>query len=130
MTLSNQLWSIQLPFTLTNGNDGRGKAFWKSSNDRKRFESDLRLMGLVRKPFTMPVFLRVTRLLGSRQKLWDFSSGFRGNWKELEDAMVSCGWFFDDGPACIRGLVFEQRAATQKNLKPAVLVEVFDAGGE
>ena len=124
--MSDPLLSVELPITLTNNNDGRSKAWFKSDKERKDFEQLLRLSGHVRKPFDQPVRVTVTRVLGARQRLWDFSSGLRGNYKELEDAMVACGWFHDDGPTWVCGVDFRQDSSRRAN-GPAVLVEVFGA---
>jgi hypothetical protein len=112
-----------LPFELTNGNDGRGGKWFSSSKLRKKFEKDLRLLGLVRQPFPHPVVVTVTRILGPRQSLWDSSSIGRGNWKEIEDALVACGWFVDDSPKYITRTIFEQDV-TNRGDGPAVLVAI------
>jgi len=120
------IYSIQLPFELTNGNDGRGSKWFSSSKLRKGFERDLRRLGLVSKPFPHPVSVLVTRILGPGQRLWDSSSIGRGNWKEIEDALVACGWFHDDGPKWIRRTTFEQ-SAEARGEGPGILLEIFDA---
>ena len=117
------LRSITLPIKLTNGNGGRGNAFWQTAKDRKQFEQTLRQLGHVYEPLDHPVELRVTRLMGPRERLWDHSSGLRGNWKELEDAMVACGWFRDDGPDWIAAVSFAQRKHDRR--ESAVLIEMF-----
>ena len=120
------LYSVQLPIELTNGNDGRGNRWFKSAKYRKGYEKLLRMLGLVRKPFTVPVFVRVTRILGPKQRLWDSSSIGRGNWKEIEDAMVACGWFVDDGPKWIVETRFCQSWWREKH--PGILVEICATG--
>lgn len=110
-----------LPIELTNGNTGRGHQFWASSKARKNAESIIRARGLVRKPFTFPVVIRVTRMMGKGQRHWDSSSVGRGNWKEIEDALVACGWFHDDSYKWIRSTEFAQ---TRYN-EACVMVEVF-----
>ena len=114
-----------LQLKLTNGNDGRGNAFWKSATFRKSCEQYLRAFHKQRKPFEMPVVVHVTRLFSGRERLWDSSSIGRGNWKEIEDALVAVGWFHDDSPKWIRRTVFDQR----KHNESCVLVEVFDFSG-
>jgi len=117
-----RLLSVTLPIKLTNSNNGRGGSFWKTAKDRKQFEETLRKNGHVYSPIPFPVYLRVTRLLSGREREWDYSSGFRGSWKELEDSCVACGWFQDDGPEYIRGIVFAQ----QRDAETAVRIEIFD----
>lgn len=117
------LLAVELPVKLTNGNDGRGSKWFQTAKDRKRLETLLRALGHVYSPLPFPVQLRVTRLLGKRERFWDASSCGRGNFKELEDAAVACGWFHDDCYEWIRGVYFEQRKEPRD--KPAVLVEIF-----
>jgi hypothetical protein len=112
-----------LEFKLTNGNDGRGNAFWKSAKFRKDCEQYLRANQLQRKPFEVPVIVHVTRMFSGRERLWDSSSIGRGNWKEIEDALVAVGWFHDDCPTWIQKTVFDQ----QKYTESCVMVEVYDS---
>ena len=103
-----------LPFELTNGNDGRGSKWFSSAKIRTKIEKNLRLLGLVRTPFDHPVTVQVIRILGPKQSLWDSSSIGRGNWKEIEDALVACGWFHDDSPKYITRTIFDQDATRRK----------------
>jgi len=116
--------SLTLPVELTNGNDGRGSRWFSSKDVRNKIEAMLRKMGFVSTPFRFPVIVHVTRIVGKSQRLWDSSSPGRGNWKEIEDAMVACGWFVDDGPKWIYETRFFQDA-NRKEEGPAVVVEVF-----
>jgi len=97
-----------LPLELTNSNDGRGFGWHRSAARRKHYERKLDACGFMRSPFPVPVDVSVTRILGKGQKLWDASSGLRGNWKEIEDSLVALGWFHGDGPAFIRNCDFRQ----------------------
>jgi len=65
--------TINLPFELTNGNDGRGSKWFSSAKLRKVFEKNLRELKLVREPFDHPVTVNVIRILGPKQSLWDSS---------------------------------------------------------
>ena len=116
--------TIQLPIELTNGNDGRGSRWFRSSAVRKKIEALIRSMGLVAQPFSHAVEVRVTRVLGKGQRLWDTSSIGRGNWKEIEDAMVACGWFHDDSPKYIAETRFFQRVDRDRG--PFTEVEIRD----
>jgi hypothetical protein len=118
---------ITLPIELTNGNDGRGSKWFSSAKLRKQYEAIFRQLGMVREPFAYPVTVTVTRILGPRQSLWDSSSIGRGNWKEIEDALVACGWFVDDSPKYITRTIFEQDA-TNRLAGPAVMVEIIPSG--
>ncbi len=106
--------TIILPFELTNGNDGRGNKWFKSSKLREQFEKDLRGLRMTREPFPRAVSVEVTRILGPKQSLWDSSSIGRGNWKEIEDALVACGWFHDDSPKWITRTTFNQDSTRRK----------------
>ncbi|MES2788151.1 MAG: hypothetical protein V4719_00920 [Planctomycetota bacterium] len=120
------IFSQELPFELTNGNDGRNKRWFNPAKIRNQFEADLKRLRLTRTPFAFPVHVRVTRLLGENQKLWDESSVGRGNYKELEDALVVCGWFVDDNPKWIREVRWRQISQTvTKRKTPGILIEVF-----
>lgn len=114
-----------LPIELTNGNDGRGSKWFSSAKNRKEYEAAMRSRGFCRVPFSGPVRVHVTRILGKGQKLWDSSSIGRGNWKEIEDALVAVGWFVDDGPKYITETRFFQDD-TRREIGPVVEVEVFE----
>lgn len=77
-----------------------------------------------KEPFSFPVNITVTRILGNGQRLWDSSSIGRGNWKEIEDALVAVGWFVDDGPKYIKRTTFEQDAS-QRELGPIIRVDIY-----
>ena len=120
----NPLVSRRLPIELTNGNDGRGSRWFSSANLRKTFESQLRLLREERQPFDELVDVRITRILGYKERKWDADSVLRGSAKELIDALVAVGWFHDDGPRYIRHCDGRQDTDQREN-GPAVLVEVF-----
>lgn len=117
-----ELARITLPIELTNGNDGRGSRWFRSSIDRKKIETLLRARGLTAKPFDFAVNVVVTRLIPKGGRAWDTSSIGRGNWKEIEDALVACGWFHDDGPKWITETRFFQRKS--ENGKAAIEVVI------
>ena len=117
--------TLALPFELTNGNDGRGGKWFSSAKARKRIEADLRVLGLVPSaPFAVPVSVHVVRILGPGQRLWDSSSIGRGNWKEIEDALVAVGWFVDDSPQYITATTFDQDAS-RRSVGPMVEVTIL-----
>ncbi len=120
------LHRASMAIELTNGNDGRGSKWFSSAKVRDQIEGVLRITGHIRQPFAVPVVVRVTRVLGVRQQLWDYSSGLRGNWKEIEDALVVLGWFEDDGPKFITEVQFRQ-LVPKKRGSPSVIVEVFES---
>ena len=108
--------TIYLPMALTNGYDGRGNKWFSSAKVRVIVEVLLRGMGFVsRQPFTVPVNIHITRVLGPRQKLWDADSLLRGNSKELIDAIVAVGFLVDDGPKYVRQVTADQDASDREN---------------
>lgn len=117
---------VVLPIELTNGNDGRGSKWFSSAKVRKKVEQQLRDLGFTRKPFEQQVAVHVTRIIGKNQRLWDSSSIGRGNWKEIEDALVVLGWFHDDSPKWIKETRFFQDAS-RREAGPVIQVEVFEA---
>ncbi len=122
-TKDEPIVSIVLPVELTNGNDGRGSKWFSSAKVRKDME---RVLAVYRRdPFDQPVRVVVTRFLGKGQRLWDSSSVLRGNWKEIEDALVALGWWHDDCPKWIVKTEGEQDDS-QRDEGPAVLVDVFE----
>lgn len=118
---------LRIPIELTNGNDGRGSKWFSSAKMRNDIERTLRAIGMVRdEPIPHQCTNTVTRVLGPKQRLWDSSSIGRGNWKEIEDALVACGWWVDDGPKYIAETVFRQDS-TRRSEGPCVeLVIAWD----
>jgi len=112
---------------LTNGNDGRGGKWFSSAKMRKQIEATLIATGHRRKPFDVPVSLMITRVMAARQRAWDADSWQRGNLKELIDALVVVGWFFDDSPKYIQEVRFRQLAESTRPEKSTTIVEVFSA---
>jgi hypothetical protein len=124
----NELVATELlKVKLTNNNNGQSKHWSRSAKDRNEFELELRAYHGTRKPFIFPVRLVVTRILGPGELLWDYSSIGRGNWKQIEDSLVACGWFVDDGPKFITGVVFDQDSQNRK-LGPSVKIEIYKTG--
>jgi len=118
------IMKIILPFKLTNGNSGRGNAWFMSAAFRNKAEKKLRQIGFVRHPFPCRVTVTVTRILGKGERLWDSSSVLRGNYKELEDALVACGWFIDDSMEHI-ALTIGKQDATRRKDGPSVELEIL-----
>ena len=121
--MSDTRGTMQLPIELTNGNSGRGGEWFASNSRRKKYEKMIRQLGLVREPFDFPVIVSVVRVLGKKQKLWDSSSVLRGNWKEIEDSLVACGWFKDDSTAHIVN-TFGYQDDTRRDQGPCVEIVV------
>ena len=107
------LRTIELPIELTNNNTGRTQHFGRSASQRKKYERVIRAKFGQQVPFTSKVEIVVQRVLAARQRLWDASSILRGNWKEIEDALVACGFMHDDGPEYVGLCVGDQDAETR-----------------
>mgnify|MGYP006370203129 CR=1 FL=1 len=121
------LLDIVLPIELSNRNDGQGHSFWRTVAEKKVFSKQLSFYK--RQPFQIGTFVAVTRILGKRQQLWDYSSGLRGSWKQLEDALVDAGWWYDDGPEYITGIIFRQDASQRDN-GPAIRIQIWQSGDQ
>lgn len=119
-----KLLDVTLPIEIHNKNDGQGNHWAGTHRTRKRIVKDLRMLGMVRKPFNRPVSVLVTRILGKGQKLWDSSSILRGTYKQLEDSLVECGWFHDDDTKHITN-TFGLQDATRRHIGPAIRIQVF-----
>lgn len=117
--------SVWLDWELTNNNNGQSKSWYNSANERHMIESYLLSEQLKRtQPYGAPTWIRITRVLGKGQRLWDMSSGLRGNSKQLIDAFVAIGWFVDDCPKYVKEVRFAQDSS-QRQKGPSILFEVF-----
>ena len=120
------LHSTRLPIVLTNYNNGQSRTWKVSASERKKIERILRSNGHSRaKPFSEPVVLKITRVLGYKQGLWDSDSGLRGNAKQLVDSLVACGWFDDDSAAYITETRFAQFVPSVREELSSTIVEVL-----
>jgi hypothetical protein len=112
------------PIELTNANKGRGHSWHATAASRKKIAKAL--TGERREPFAFPVAIRITRILGPSQRLWDADSCGRGNAKELVDSLVEAGWFHDDGPRWITHCDYRQDSQSRAS-GPATMIEVMRA---
>lgn len=121
------LRAIELPIELTNNNAGRTQHFGRSASQRRKYERIIRKQFGQQKPFECSVDIVVVRVLGKRQRLWDASSILRGNWKEIEDALVVCGFLHDDGPDYVTHIVGTQDRLTRlvAPIEPHVVVKFY-----
>lgn len=119
-----KLLDITLPIEIHNKNQGQGHHWIGTHKTRKEMEQTLRLLGMKRQPFDVPVRVVVTRILGKRQKLWDSSSVLRGSYKQLEDSLVACGWFHDDSHKYITETIGRQDDQ-HRSKGPATRIEVY-----
>lgn len=111
--------SARLGIELTNGNNGRGRKWFSSAKTRKLFEA--KFAHLKRPTFEHVVSLRVTRVMGPKQRPWDADSWQRGNLKEIIDSLVGIGWFYDDSRKYIDRIMFDEKRGDQ----PDTIVDVL-----
>jgi len=119
-----KLLDVTLPIEINNRNKGQGHHWISTHKTRQEMERTLCLLGMKRQPFDVPVRVVATRILGKGQKLWDSSSILRGSYKQLEDALVACGWFHDDSPKYITETIGRQDSK-HRSTGPAVRIEVY-----
>ena len=121
------LKQIDLPIELTNNNTGRTQHFGRSASQRKKYERIIRSLFPKQKSFDCEVDIVVVRVLGKRQRLWDASSILRGNWKEIEDALVACRFLEDDGPDYVRAVLGTQDRLTRltQEIEPYTIVRFY-----
>ncbi|MFU7561419.1 hypothetical protein ACMFWY_22245 [Roseiconus sp. JC912] len=119
------LLSVTIPLELTNGNKGQGHKWYKSDTVRKQIEKLLIKEGLEREPFDHPVRLVMTRILKSKQQLWDTVNFWRGNSKQLVDALVAVGWFVDDSTKWILEPAIGLQDASQRKNGPATKIDLY-----
>ena len=116
--------SAVINLNLTNSNDGQGHAGYRTAAVKKAISAELVRKAMHRQPFDFPVRLKITRILGPKQRLFDYDSVLRGSAKQLIDCLTDAGWWHDDGPKFITSVIGDQDATQRKN-GPAVLIEVF-----
>lgn len=108
ITTEDLIKKITLPIKLTNNNDGQTRHFGMSANQRKKYAKIIRAKFGQQQPFKERVLILVVRVLGKGQRLWDQSSVLRGNWKQIEDSLVECGFMQDDGPEFVSLAIGDQ----------------------
>ena len=121
--------SIRLPIDLTNGNEGRNKHFGGSAKKRKEYELLIRAYTksgeITPHGMNYPLHVKVTRVLGKRQSKFDSSSLGRGNYKEIEDALVACEFFPDDSSKYIEETRFKQVTPKERG-RPYIIITVTE----
>jgi hypothetical protein len=109
---------------LHNKNDGQGGSWHRSAQDKKNILERLTFENLRRDVPFGPCMLLITRILGHEQRLWDYDSIGRGSAKQLVDSLVNLGWFPDDSPRHIRGVMYDQDASN-KDCGPSTKIDVY-----
>ena len=118
------LLTVSLDYALTNRNTGRGHHWGQSAACRKKLELLVAASQGRQVPFSHPVALIVTRVLGPGQRKWDADSVGRGSAKELIDSLVACGFFVDDSPRWIVECIFTQDDS-RRNVGPKTDVAIY-----
>jgi len=116
-----------LPWKLSNGNEGQDKDWRRADVTRKKAEQLARAFR--RRPMEELSLVTVTRILGRGERQWDCDSILRGNAKQLIDALVSAGWFYDDSPQWISGCLGFQDS-TRREIGPATEIGIWIFKGE
>jgi len=117
--------TFKIPYELTNRNTGRGSHWGNTAREKEEW---VRRLGKLPSPFfgvSFPCALVVTRILGPGQKFWDADSILRGNWKELQDAMVGAGWLEDDDSRYLSDVIPKQDK-TRRSEGPSIEVCIID----
>lgn len=117
--------SVEFPISLI-GKNQASKEHWGIRHTRRgRYGSTVSILSGKRQPFDRKVGVKIVRVLGKGQRLMDESNLIGGSWKQLEDAMVSSGWFHDDSPEWVKLLSPEQDASNRTS-GPMVRIEMYD----
>ena len=140
----NLIAEIEIPMKLKNNNQGQGR-HWSGSHKERRIASEAVANALVRYfpcvesesavrlsewlserqiDCDQKLGLVVWRILGKRERLWDADSVLRGNYKQIQDALIEAGLAEDDSPKYIEWVLGRQDD-TIRDLGPKVLVEVY-----
>ena len=117
----HELHGFTIPIELQNRNKGQGR-HWGGTNTDKR--NAVKTLATLPNPFDgidLPVSLVVTRILGRGQRLWDVDSVLRGNWKQIQDAMVTVGWIAGDDTRYIKH-VYGTQSSGYRDSGPCVHV--------
>ena len=135
---------IEIPMKLKNNNQGQGR-HWSGSHKERREASEAvsnarvwqpatkqsqvyqRLSEWTREPHigkNEKLGLVVWRILGKRERLWDADSVLRGNYKQIQDALIEAGLAEDDSPKYIEWVLGRQDDSI-RDQGPKVLVEVY-----
>lgn len=121
--MSEPLISVVLPVDLKSQNTGRGNRWFNSARLRNQFEAELQ--DFCRPFLDVPIHLEYTRIVGPGQRAWD-QDNLALALKQLQDALVSLGWFHDDSPRWIRSIRYSHDT-TARDEGPALKVTAWAA---
>ena len=135
---------IELPMKLKNNNQGQGR-HWSGSHKERAEASQAVAEARVWTPATEEsrtwqslsewtrerhlgvnekLGLVVWRILGKRERLWDADSVLRGNYKQIQDALIEAGLAEDDSPKYIEWVLGRQDDSIREQ-GSKVLIEVY-----
>ena len=135
--------TIEVPMKLKNNNQGQGR-HWSGSHKERSLASQAVAEARVWQPSTsessswvsLPEWLSerhwdvgtklglvVYRILGKGERLWDADSVLRGNYKQIQDALIEAGLAEDDSPKYIEWVLGLQEDQTRDH-GPRVVIEV------
>lgn len=139
------LGEIEIPMKLKNNNQGQGR-HWSGSHKERAVASQAVAEARVWQPSTsesrswvsLPEWLSelerfmvgqklglvVWRILGKRERLWDADSVLRGNFKQIQDALIEAGLAEDDSPKYIEWVLGRQDDSI-RDQGSKVLIEVY-----
>lgn len=135
---------IEIPMKLKNNNQGQGR-HWSGSHKERRTATEAVADARVWTPATKEsgVYQRLSdwtraiqfgkdeklglvvwRILGKRERLWDADSVLRGNYKQIQDALIEAGLAEDDSPKYIEWVLGRQDDSI-RDQGPKVLIDVY-----
>lgn len=118
-----QTITLHIPAVLSNNNNGQSR-HWSVANEQKQmFVKIFSTLGFKATPPMLKQRVTITRILGKGERRWDADSVLRGNAKQLLDALVGAGYFYDDGPQWITE-VFGKQDDSRRESGPAIEVEI------
>ena len=146
MLQGKHIGTIHMPMKLKNNNQGQGH-HWSGSHKERRTASEavdtarfsyhmtcgtlvnLRLLDWLteRHVCNGKLGIVVWRVLGPRERLWDADSVLRGNYKQIQDALIEAGLAEDDSPKYI-DWVLGRQDKERRGEGPCVEIELYDLG--
>ena len=146
MLEGRHIGTIHLPMKLKNNNQGQGH-HWSGSHRERRAASEAvakaeyrytmdghttigcTLLEWLSGPHTSygKLGIIVWRVLGPRERLWDADSVLRGNYKQIQDALIEAGLAEDDSPKYI-DWVLGRQDKERRDEGSSVEIELYDLG--
>tara|TARA_S200002703_G_C3750082_1_gene230773 strand:+ start:605 stop:1021 length:417 start_codon:yes stop_codon:yes gene_type:complete len=124
--MNEPILDVTINFELTNGN-GAGKR--KNRRQQTKQEACIELKkAFGREPPKIRgyrVVLRIDRILGPRQVLWDSGNILAGNAKQLIDALVSVGIITDDNNKYVTEPVLSGQIHDNRRIGPATRIRIW-----